>query len=82
MNYRILNKQEVAEKFFWYMRSNFRNLNEAAKKYGVSKQYISLVSKGKRNPTKQMMDDLGIIKIDGWIEEENGKGQLERIDDQ
>lgn len=81
MNYRILNKQEVAEKFFWYMRSNFRNLNEAAKKYGVSKQYISLVSKGKRNPTKQMMDDLGIIKIDGWIEEKNGKEQLERIDD-
>lgn len=67
---KIITKEDVAERFFWYVRSNFRNLDEAAKKYGVSKQYISFVTRGKRNLSEAMMDDIGVVRVDGWVDKE------------
>ena len=64
----LLSLDDVADKFFWHIRKTYRNQSEAAERYGVSKAFISSVTKGKRNPTEQMLSDIGLKKISGYIE--------------
>lgn len=63
----FLSDSDVAEKIFWYFRSNYKTQNEAAERYGVSAQLISAISKGNVNPNDKMLLDLGLKKIKGYM---------------
>lgn len=63
----MLSREDVAEEFFWYIRKTYRNLEEAAQKYKVSVAFVSAVQTGKKPPNKEMLADLGLEKITGYI---------------
>lgn len=63
-----INASDAAERFFWYVRKNYRTQAEAAKHYKVSISLISAVTKGRRRPNKSMLDDMGLVQIEGYIE--------------
>ena len=58
-----LTSSDVSERFFWYVRKNFRNQNEAADHYGVSSSFISSAVTGKKTPNARMLEDIGVEKV-------------------
>lgn len=63
----LLSEKDVSETFFWYVRRNFRNQAEAAKKYQCSISFISAVVNGKKQPTAKMLVDIGLKKVTGYV---------------
>ncbi len=59
----LLTRPEVAERFFWHVRRNYRNQTEAADHYNVSKGFISMVTGGHSRPNEAMLNDLGLMKV-------------------
>lgn len=58
---KIYKEQEMLEKLERHINSNYVHACEYAKEKGVSSQFLSAVRKGKKNPTKEMLKDLGLI---------------------
>lgn len=57
-------KEELAEKFFWYVRSNFKTQNDAAAHYGVRQAFISGCIKGRKTLNSKMLADIGYKKVE------------------
>ena len=64
-----MTKEQIKEKFFWYVRKTFRNQTEAAEHYGVSRALISAIIKPERTqaPNKQMLKDMGYKKTTSYV---------------
>ena len=62
----LLFASDVREKFFWYVRSNYRTHKEAASHYKVSPAFISAVARGNRGPNEAMLKDMGLKEISGY----------------
>ena len=71
----LLSAEDVADRFFWHVRRSYRNQREAARHYGVSVAFVSAVTTGKRAPNKQMLADMGLAKVTGYVEAQLGAGQ-------
>lgn len=68
-----LDKKGIADKFFWHVRSNFKSQTEAAKHYGVSNHFISVVCRGVRMPNKKMLNDIGYKKETVFVPVKDGE---------
>lgn len=64
----LLSLDDVAERFFWHIRTKYRNQAEAAEHYGVSVAFISAATRGTKKPNDAMLTDIGLKKISGYIE--------------
>lgn len=64
----MLTKEQVSDKIFWYFRTNYKSLKDAAEELGCSVAYLSAMQTGVRNPSKEMLDRLGIEKKTVYIE--------------
>ena len=46
-----------------YIYQNYKTATAYAKKKGVSSQFVSAVVRGKKEPSVDMLKDLGLVKI-------------------
>jgi hypothetical protein len=56
---KIFTKEAMLEILDKHIFDNYKNASDYASFYEVSSQFVSAVRKGKKKPTKAMLDDLG-----------------------
>jgi hypothetical protein len=64
---KLMSLSEVGELATLYADAKFPSQAACATHYGVSRAMMNLVCKGKRRPPKQMMLDMGLMRVDGYM---------------
>lgn len=64
----LLSLKDAGERFGRYINKRFRRQVLAATHYDVSAPFISAVVNGKKGPTAEMLADMGLKKVSGYIE--------------
>lgn len=55
-----MTRLEMISKLKGYIYSNYKNASDYAVNNGFSNSFVSAVIVGKKNPTKKMLDDIGL----------------------
>lgn len=64
---KLLTLQDVGVLATTFVEAKFSSQSACASHYGVSRAMMNLVCKGKRRPPKQMMIDMGLMRVDGYM---------------
>ncbi len=64
---KLLTLHEVGELSNLFVAAKFTTRQQAATHYGVSGALMTMICNGKRRPPKQMMHDMGLSRVDGYI---------------
>jgi len=57
-----MNKDDVIKKLRDFIYCNFPSQKKYAENIGLSRNFVSMVLKGNREPTNYMLHDIGILK--------------------
>lgn len=64
----MITEEQVSEKVFWYLRANYKTLKDASIDIGCSSAYLSAVQTGAKQPSKKILDIIGVEKKTVYLE--------------
>lgn len=62
MTTKTIPEQEFLQRLDAFIKANFGSASKAADHYGISRQYMSVVMKGRSVPSQRILEDMGYAR--------------------